>query len=108
MKTATKVPSRVLYALKGLRRLGYFAKWKHKCCQGCGCTALPEGTTAYVFAHAQDVQGWYRNGTAYLSWAGNGNEIMTVLTAAGLFPVWDGKDSIRIQIRRDAPVEVSA
>lgn len=94
-----KVPRRVLFALKALRNLGYFARWKWLCCQGCGMCALPEGTTKYVFAHAQDVYAWRERGICHLSWGGDGKEIMTVLKSAGLFPEWDGSERTRILIR---------
>lgn len=89
------------------------------CCQSCGCAALPEGTTNYVFYHQQDAEGLkealdllernrYSSRYGYdkdkahervglhLAWGGDGNEIRRCLMEAGLAVTWDGKEETRI------------
>lgn len=107
-KRKRKTDRRVVVAMRLLRKLGYFAKWKFWCCQGCGIASLPEGTTKYAFAHKQDTQSWRKNGFACLTWGGDGQEIFNVLAEAGLFPKWNGEGNTRIMIRKNINVKDDA
>ena len=86
-------------AFRRLRKLGYFAKQNWKCCQGCGCAAIPKDRSEkYVFYHSQDKEQLVEYGACYLSWDGDANEIVNVLELAGLIVEWEGTDNTRILV----------
>jgi hypothetical protein len=100
---------------KAVRAAGYFGRQSWKCCQSCGCAAMPEGTERYAFYHAQDRKQLveaeevkYRGNKprftppneigVYLSWGGDGNVIAKAFRDAGCTVEWDGKNSTRIWV----------
>ncbi len=95
---------------KALNWLGYFAQQKWKCCQSCGCAAVPADKEYFVFYHEQDAEGMAKKGYTYLSWAGNGHEICEVFKASGFDTEWDGDTGNRIKVLAKAkkPVTVEA
>lgn len=96
--TAAHPTNRLTQAFIGLRNLGYFARQSFKCCMGCGCSALPEGTKKWVFYHNQDNDDRKEGKPFYLCWGGDGNEIVTVLRSHGFTVKWDGDPNVRICI----------
>lgn len=91
--------SKITIAFRSLRKKGYFAKQNFMCCQSCGFAAVPEGIEKVVFYHNQDKQRASKNGHVYMSWAGDGNEIVAELKAAGAVVEWDGSESTRILVK---------
>ena len=90
---------KITHAFKLLRKLGYFARQNFQCCQSCAWSAIPdEKSEKAVFYHRQDGQDLERRGECYLSWSGNGYEIVSVLTQADLKCEWNGDPSTRIKI----------
>jgi hypothetical protein len=88
---------------RALRERGYFAKQNWKCCQSCGCHAVPdEFAQRYIFYHAQDADGLRERGETYLAWAGDGHEIVEAFRAEGLRVEWNGSQDQRILV--GAPV----
>lgn len=87
-------------AFRELRKLEYFAKQNWKCCQICGCAAIPKENNDYVFYHAQDKEMWLEGGEMYLAWAGDGAEIVNVFENAGFLVEWDGSEGTRICIKQ--------
>jgi|SRR6185369_16483288 len=94
-------------AFRALRASGYFARQNWKCCQSCGCAALPEGTKNYAFYHAQDAERLNKTGEVYLAWSGDGSTIVKALRDAGLRVDHDGDESRRIFVRSYAPHRVA-
>lgn len=88
-------------AFQGLRDLGYFARQNFKCCQGCGWAAAPKDRRdKAVFYHAQDNEDRIEGKPVFLSWSGDGNEIVTALRAHGLTVEWDGDPNTRILVKQ--------
>jgi len=82
-----------------LRERGYFAEQDWKCCQSCGCRAVPdEFEQHYVFYHWQDGAILREAGWTRLAWAGDGHEIVDVFRAEGLRVEWNGSQNCRILI----------
>ena len=95
-------------AFAGLRAAGYFARQNWQCCQSCGFAAVPKGTERAVFYHAQDAEMRDRSKPFYLSWDGDGAQIVGILRDAGIDVEWDGDKKTRILVRPDgykAPAE---
>jgi hypothetical protein len=80
-----------------LNGMGYFARQNWKCCQSCGCAAVPEDKPYFVFYHEQDSEK-RKDGYCYLTWEGNGHEICEVFKASGFDTEWDGKAETRIKV----------
>jgi hypothetical protein len=89
----------IKHAFEELTALGYFAKENHTCCQSCGWAEAPEGAEKVVFYHNQDLDNLKDDGGCYLSWAGNGKEIVDVLEKHGLVVKWNGNDGTRIHMQ---------
>lgn len=96
------------------RDRGYFARQSWKCCQSCGCAAVPfENRDGYVFYHAQDAariaddERAGRPPSVYLAWSGDGEEISKCFLEAGLAVEWNGSEARRIRVAVP-PVEVPA
>jgi Domain of unknown function (DUF6891) len=84
---------------KALKERGYFAEQDWTCCHTCGCAEIPdEFNDRYVFYHDQDAYDLRESGETYVSWAGDGQEIVEVFRAEGLRVEWDGSRSTRILI----------
>ena len=81
-----------------VRRRGYVAKQNWQCCLGCGLAALPEGTTKYVFYHAQDAKRMDQTSSVYLAWGGYGYEIRQCFLEAGLAVTWEGREDQRVLV----------
>jgi hypothetical protein len=86
-------------AFAELRKIGYFAKQNHTCCQTCGWAEVPDekGDTA-VFYHRQDADDLRENGACNLAWSGDGKLITDILTKHGVKVDWDGSSNKRIGI----------
>jgi hypothetical protein len=89
--------------LKTLSTRGYFAKGNWKCCQTCGCAAIPKGEEdKYVFYHGQDADAasdGYDLHLAFGTETCHGHEIVALLKDAGLTVEWDGTMSQRICVK---------
>lgn len=104
-----------------IRKRGYFARQRWQCCQSCGCAALPDGITNYIFYHAQDAEalkeaedllmhGSYSSRFdtdtkkaqdrvgVMLAWGGNGQAIQKAFLEVGLAVTWDGSTNTRIWV----------
>lgn len=86
-------------AFEELTKLGYFAKENHTCCQTCGFTETPDDAKKIVFYHNQDLDDLKENGGCFLSWEGDGKEIVDVLEKHGLKVTWNGSASQRIHMQ---------
>ncbi len=85
-------------AFRTFRKNGYFARMNFWCCQTCGWSEVPdEKSDKVVFFHNQDNDTLKDNGYTYLAWAGDGNEIKTILEAHDIEVEWDGSDGTRIK-----------
>lgn len=92
------VRDRLRKGFASLRDKGYIAKANWKCCQGCGCAALPEGTKQYVFYHAQDREQLVQGKPFCLAWGGDASVICEALRTAGLLVEHDGSSNKRIMV----------
>lgn len=92
--------TKITKAFKELRKHGYFARQNFWCCQTCAWASVPDshGERA-VFYHNQDNQELLKYGHCYLSWSGNGKEIVDVLEKHGLQVEWEGTENKRIKIQ---------
>jgi hypothetical protein len=96
---------RVANAFRDLRKKGWFARTKFWCCQGCGCSAVPDDAkNKFVFYHKQDAESFDKNGMLsdgmYLTHGqgGDGMEIVAALNSNGLKTSWNGDMGIRILV----------
>tara|TARA_R100000995_G_scaffold35555_1_gene16266 strand:- start:29695 stop:30081 length:387 start_codon:yes stop_codon:yes gene_type:complete len=96
---------RIRAAFKDLRSHGYFSRMNFWCCQTCGWDAVPKGKhEKVVFFHSQDDHNLRSEKECFLSWAGDGDFIVEILSKYGLEPVWDGTGAKRIKINiRNSP-----
>lgn len=102
---ADKARQKIEKAFMSLRRGGYIAEADHWCCQSCGVSVIPdEYEDKYVFFHDQDAENLYETGSCHLSFAGDGNLIISHMKAAGLDVVWDGDMGKRIKISDSSAV----
>ena len=106
--------NKIAGAFRELRKMGWFARMDFWCCQSCGCAALPDKCTKYVFFHNQDAEAfneegnignherWERNQRKelYMSHGdpGDANMIVAILNKHGLTALWDGDNDRRIQV----------
>jgi len=91
--------SRITEAFRELRKLGYFARQNFLCCQSCAWYEVPkEKAEKVVFYHNQDNDRLKSEGKCHLAWAGDGNEIVSVLNKHGVKTEWDGSSNTRIVI----------
>ena len=96
---AKKTKTALTLAFEELRKLGYFSKQNFWCCQTCAWHAIPlEQSDKAVFFHAQDAEDLKRKGECYLSWSGDGKEIVSVLNKHGIQTDWEGSETQRIKI----------
>lgn len=107
------IKPKITAAFRILRKHGFFARQNWSCCQGCGCSELPDGTTKYVFYHRQDGETLNRIGEVNLSWGtvvyrrkpskekleSIGKEVVNALRAKGLTVEWNGKSDRRITVK---------
>ena len=91
--------TKITAAFKELRKLGYYARQNYWCCQSCAWSDVPdEKSSKVVFYHNQDNDDLKRKGECMLAWAGDGNEIVSVLNKHGIKTEWSGSSDKRIQI----------
>ena len=96
---AKRQKTNLTLAFEELRKLGYFARQNFWCCQSCAWYAIPEDKSEKaVFFHGQDAADLKENGSCYLSWDGNGEEIVSVFNKHGIKTEWDGDKAKRIKI----------
>lgn len=99
MKKKLSVISR---AFKTLRQNGYFAKQNFWCCNSCAWYDVPEERAdKVVFYHSQDYSTLKKEDRVYLTWSGDGNEIVQAFIDNGLPKHevdWDGTEQRRIVI----------
>lgn len=82
-----------------LRNAGYFAKQNFLCCGSCGWAEMTnKEAKKAVFYHGQDADDLKENGSCYLSWSGDGKEIVKILRANGVDAEWNGEAGTRILI----------
>jgi hypothetical protein len=87
-------------SFRELRKMGYFARQNFKCCQSCGCSAIPEELKdKYIFYHYQDNGDLLRHGECYLAWSGNGEQIVKILKQNDVIVEWDGSQDTRILVK---------
>lgn len=84
---------KIAQAFRTLRKLGYFAQ------QNLMCRIPDDRREKVVFYHSQDRERFLETGNLWLSWSGDGLEIITVFSDAGLYVDWDGSPDTRILIR---------
>ena len=90
---------KVTSAFEVLRNAEYFAAQNFRCCTSCGLRAIPPQYHKYVFYHEQDHQHMVEGADRlYLRWAGDGNEIVAALQAAGLYATWPGSEDKCVMI----------
>jgi hypothetical protein len=85
-------------AFASLRKAGYYAKQNYWCCQSCGWSDVPDGLKKVVFYHKQDHDELMEEKSCFLSWAGDGNEIVKIFNDNGVNAEWNGDPSTRIRI----------
>jgi len=93
-------------AFRELRKLGYVAEQDLGSTQSSGWSyaediAKKKGygdDYKAVFYHGQDADDLKESQTCYLSWSGDGHEIVKVLEANEITVEWDGSDKTRIKI----------
>ena len=91
--------TKITKAFRELRKQGYVAKQNFWCCQSCAWGDLSdEESEKAVFYHEQDNQDLKENGKCCLSWSGDGQLIVDILTKNGLIVEWDGSNNKRIVI----------
>jgi hypothetical protein len=90
-------------AFQDLRRNGYFARMNFKCCLSCAWYEIPnEEADKVVFYHNQDNYDFKQGEDLYLAWAGNANEIISILQRRGLVCEWDGSANSRIVVKNES------
>lgn len=86
-------------AFRALRKVGYFAKQDHTCCQTCGWVEVPdEFAEKAVFYHHQDTENLHDHGNCFVAWSGDGEEIRRILNENKVRTDWNGKTNSRIRI----------
>jgi hypothetical protein len=86
-------------AFRALRSKGYFARQNFWCCNTCGWHAVPDDKAdKAVFYHEQAAANLKEDGECWLSWSGDGNEIVKVFQDAGVTANWNGESNQKIQI----------
>lgn len=96
---AKRQKTNLTLAFEELRKLGYFARQNFWCCQSCAWYAIPEDKSSKsVFFHGQDADDLKENGSCYVSWDGNGEEIVSVFNKHGIQTEWSGSKEKRIKI----------
>lgn len=97
--------AKINMAFRRLRKAGYFAEQDFWCCNTCaGADMSDEELKKFVFYHNQDAESL--KGTKlvrdmYVSWEGDGAEIVKIFEDCGLAVMWNGDPNIRIMICRD-------
>ena len=95
----TEGKRKINQAFRALRSKGYFAKQNFLCCNSCGWHAIPDDQAKKaVFYHAQAADDLKKDGECWLSWSGDGNEIVKVFQDAGVTANWNGDSDQKIQI----------
>jgi hypothetical protein len=87
-------------AFQALRKAGYNAKQNLMCCQSCAWSSMTDQEAEKaVFYHRQDADDLKETGECYLSWSGNGKEIVRILKENDIKVDWEGSDDKRIKIK---------
>jgi hypothetical protein len=90
---------RIGMAFAILTELGYFAKQNFEDCNSCAWSCVPEESRdRAVFYHEQDTETMEETGVVYLSWRGDGKEIVGILEQNGLSVDWDGSPDERMLV----------
>jgi hypothetical protein len=88
---------KLVVAFRNLRKKGYLAKRNFWCCNTCAWYDLSdEEAKKAVFLTKQAEQSMRETGKVYLSWNGNGREIVQVFKDAGLSVEWNGSKGQKI------------
>lgn len=88
---------------------GYFARQKFYCCTSCGNAAVPDGTKKCVFYHEQDSDRMVaRNDGTFLTWTGDGAELVRFAEQAGLLTWWDGSEHTKVWVGIKLSAEMQA
>ena len=78
-------------AFAELRKLGYTAKQNFSCCRSCAWGELTEEEAKKaVFFSMQSTKHLNEEGTVYLSWSGDGNEIKSIFEKHNCKVEWEG------------------
>ena len=91
-------------AFRRLRKHGYFARQDFTFCMSDGVASVPDKyATRYVFYHIQDAftlreHGRIPEGGMHVAWAGDGSEIVSIISQTGLKAYWNGDERTRILI----------
>ena len=97
-------------AFRLLRKAGFVAKQNWKCCQSCGCAALPEKALKYIFYHHQGTDNLKERGSVYMTWGSSedlseekytemANEAIQIFNRVGLVTEWEGSSATRILVK---------
>jgi len=90
-------------AFADLRKKGYTVKRNFWCCGSCGWAALSEEEAMRaVFYHKQDAADFRRGDDLYLSWSGNGHEIVLTFIKRGLDVIWDETTGKKIIVKQSS------
>jgi len=102
---------KIALAFQSLRKQNIRARSNFMCCQNCGCEALDiKGKWGGVFWHAQDDEGFRKNGDLYIAFFtkdGKGSEALghalyNALAAQGLKVVWDFSSKTRVKVEAES------
>lgn len=96
----TEMKEKLNTAFVNLRKAGYFARQNWQCCQTCGWAAIDdEKAKKAVFYHNQDFHNLKDSNACYISWSGDGKEIVKILNDNGILTDWNGSENTRILLK---------
>lgn len=100
--------TKVNLLFKELHKKGYVTRQNFSCCGSCAAYELgeyfskkgiPEGNERKAVTYnRQSAESFKRTANLYLSWGGNGKEIVDTAHALGITCDWDGSESTRIRL----------
>jgi len=104
--TTIAFKSKITKAFKILRLMDYWCKQNHTCCNSCGWADIPnDKRDKVVFYHLQDNESLKDNEPIlYLSWSGNHDEIIKVLSFVGIEATCGNPESERIECLKGNPI----
>jgi len=104
--TTIAFKSKITKAFKILRLMDYWCKQNRTCCNSCGWVDIPnDKRDKVVFYHLQDNESLKDNEPIlYLSWSGNHDEIIKVLSFVGIEATCGNPESERIECLKGNPI----
>ena len=91
---------------KAFRQAGYIAKQNNMCCSTCGWAAIENqygrDVEKAVFYHRQNADAFNKDKMLtyplYLTWMGDGEELVRIIEENGMKAEWKGTEAYRISI----------